>query len=186
MATGTDTKTVWVTNLATGHTHGMSAEQAAYYLNSRDPLTGSALYEEGSEPKTDDQGNVSLEDVKNQEARDRLARRRGAPVTTMSDTGKTGRIDSTPERFPHGVPDAARMEVATSASELGPTIRKEAEDRKAVTGNDYASSDGPDRIAHAEQAATTNQETADLDSRKEAAKAAKAAAKGGTKTQKDQ
>ena len=175
--TKTDT-TVWVKNLATGHTHGMTAEQAAYYLNTRDPLNGAPLYEEGSEPSKSEGDAPSLDDVKAQDARDRMARRRGAPVSH----GEGRRMDSTPEHFPHGVPDAARMEVATSASELGPTIRKTDQDVKAVTGNDYAATDGPDRIAHQEQAATEGQAIADQASRKEAAQAAKKAAKSGGKS----
>lgn len=165
---------VWVKNLRTGHTQAMEADFASYYLNQRDP-DGVALYEEGSAPEGggDEGSQPTEEDLRKAELRDRAARRGTGSIRA---TKAEAPAPQPARRKGYGVPDAANMEVATSASETGPTQIEEM-DSKAVTNVDYQSEGGPDRVEEGRKAAETSQEQAHADAKEAASKAASKAEK---------
>ena len=152
--------TVWVKNRATGLVHGMTAEFAAYYLAQIDPETGVAQYERASEPERP----KDVFDPKAAKAAADLGKHQASVIqeATRGDVDKSV-LDSTRPYLAHGVPDAARMEVATGASEPGPTLRAES-DRRAVVGGE----DPQARQQEALAAAETSQLLAELAARQAA------------------
>lgn len=158
--TAVQTATVWVKNRATGLVHGMKAEFAAYYLAQIDPETGIAQYERASEPKApedtfDPKAAKAAQDLGKHQASVIQEATRGAVDAAI--------LDSSRPYVQHGVPDAARMEVATGASEFGPTLTA-GSDRRAVIGGE----DPQARQEEALAAADTSQLLAELAARQAA------------------
>lgn len=160
----TMTETVYVKNRATGLVHGMAADSAAYYLSQIDPETGVALYERTTEPDAP----ASTFDPKAAKAEAEAAKHMAATIQSPEvATMDQSIMDSTRPYVPHGVPDAARMEVAVGASESGPTLRAES-DRRAVIGGE----DPQARQEEALAAADTSALIAELEARKASAERA--------------
>jgi hypothetical protein len=167
---------VWVKNRKTGHTQAMAPEYAAYYLSQRDPVTGQALYTEGTKPKKPSGSSARLTDEDRASARVLRQALKGTHTGVRANRGDPDAPDA-PEPRGFGVPDAARQEVATSEGE-GPTMSKTASTREP-TSKDYQRDGDPDRQKEAEEAADgKGQEAAHADAKKAAASAAKKAQQG--------
>lgn len=138
----------------------MTPEFAAYYLAQIDPETGVAQYERDVEPSRP----ADTFDPKAAKAAADLGKHQASVIQEANrGDGDKSVLDSTRPYLSHGVPDAARMEVATGASEPGPTLRAES-DRRAVVGGE----DPQARQQEALAAAETGQLLAELAARKAA------------------